>query len=88
MRRRAYGGNVSPTITQVNPATRQPPATIPTPPVTPQGVSFGGRMGPTAPVARGAVGTPTPLGGGGGMKDQTDARIVEALISYLRRKVL
>ena len=88
MQRRATGENVSPTLTQVNPAMRQAPATITTPPVTPQGAGFPrGMGGTTAPVAR-TTQTAQLGASGAGIKDQTDARIVEALISYLRRKVL
>ena len=75
MNRRGRGMNVGP-VAQTNPL--GVPATIPTPPVTAQGAG----LPQASPMLSASATASNPA------KDQTDARIIEALISYLRRKVL
>lgn len=76
LQRRAQGQGVGP-VSEVNPPTMPGPGTMPTPPATmPTG-------SPTAPQT-GAGGVSGAIPG----KDVNDAKIIEALISYLRKKVL
>lgn len=75
------GQNVGP-ITQVNPPTASGPATAVTPPAN----MGGARMSPSPQTTSqaGAGGVPGAVPG----KDANDAMIIQALIAYLRKKVL
>ena len=72
--RRGMGQNVGP-ASQVNPPTAPTPATIPTPSASMQGAGMATPQGD----AGGAIGA-------GSLKDINDSKIIDALITYIKRK--